>query len=199
MWSLKDPVVLNEKFVLCVSVLVVVPGGRCKNDRKVQECGNWNNQGAYWSQETSSKESHPEIPTHLSFIVGISSWKLLLKDGFHVHNLSTTLRKTSQQVSSAFYRWKNGGLRDTMTCLNSGGHWLWEEPSLRIWSHTCSTVSNGLNKHTPIQSWQGIARISFPDFCPVSKYTFPFTSNRWYILQSPYCHVYSNFQCCSHI
>lgn len=32
---LKDPAILNEKFVLCALVLIIVPGGRCQKDGKV--------------------------------------------------------------------------------------------------------------------------------------------------------------------
>lgn len=36
MWFLKDSAILNEKSVLCVLVLVIVPEGKCKKDGKVQ-------------------------------------------------------------------------------------------------------------------------------------------------------------------
>lgn len=44
---LKDPSILNEKFVL---VLIIVPGRRCQKDGKVPKSGNWNGQKASWTQ-----------------------------------------------------------------------------------------------------------------------------------------------------
>lgn len=108
-WPQNASAILSEKPVC----LMCFSSGHCscrnmwkKNDEKVKS-GNWNDEATCWRRVKVFKRIlSTDSSTLWVFKVSICSWKWLLRAGFHIFNLSITLRKTSRLVLSAFSRWE---------------------------------------------------------------------------------------------